>query len=219
MKNISKEDYLSTIYKAANSDGIIKANQIAENLSVSRAAVTDMLRKLSNDGYVNYERYKEIKLTKDGENYARNMVRRHRIWELFLHQIVGLPWDKVHDEAHKLEHGSSDELINRMEEMLDFPEFDPHGDPIPDKNGNMPKSNLGVPLSTIKPGSKVTVNRVHDFDSSFLKYISKIGIELNKEMNVIDVLDFDHSLIVIIDKKQTSISSKIAANIFVTKMN
>jgi len=219
MKNISKEDYLSAIYKSADPDGIIKANQIAESLSVTRAAVTDMLRRLSSDGYVIYERYKKIKLTKAGEDYARNMVRRHRIWELFLHQIVGLPWDKVHDEAHKLEHGSSDELINRMEEMLDFPEFDPHGDPIPDKNGNMPKSNLGIPLSTIKPGSKVTVNRVHDFDSSFLKYISKIGIELNKEMNVIDVLDFDHSLIVIIDKKQTSISSKIAANIFVTKVS
>ena len=219
MKNISKEDYLSTIYKSADSYGIIKANQIAENLSVSRAAVTDMLRKLSNDGYVNYERYKEIKLTKAGEEYARNMVRRHRIWELFLHQVVGMPWDKVHDEAHKLEHGSSDELINRMEEMLDFPEFDPHGDPIPDKNGKLPKSNSGVPLSSIEAGIKVKVNRVHDFDSGFLKYISKIGIELNKEISVVDVLDFDHSLVVMIDKKQINISSKLAANVFVTKAN
>lgn len=219
MKNISKEDYLSTIYKAADSSGTIKANQIAESLSVSRAAVTDMLRRLSSDGYVDYERYKGIRLTESGEEYARNMVRRHRIWELFLHQIIGMPWDKVHDEAHKLEHGSSDDLINRMEEMLDFPEFDPHGDPIPDKNGKIPKSNSGVPLSTIEPGSKVTVNRVHDFDSSFLQYISKIGIELNKELNVIDVLDFDNSLIIIVDEQQTSISSKIAANIFVTKVN
>ena len=218
MKNISKEDYLSAIYKFADGSGTIKANQIAESLSVSRAAVTDMLRRLSSDGYVNYERYKGIKLTKAGENYARNMVRRHRIWELFLHQVVGMPWDKVHNEAHRLEHGASDELIDRMEEMLDFPEFDPHGDPIPARNGKMPKSNSGVPLSTMKPGSKVTVNRVHDFDSSFLKYISKIGIELNKELNVVDVLDFDHSLIVIIDKKQTSISNKLAANIFVTKV-
>ena len=80
------------------------------------------------------------------------MVRRHRIWEFFLHQIVGIPWDKVHNEAHKLEHGASDELINKMEEMLDFPEFDPHGDPIPDKNGHLPKINSGVPLSSIKAG-------------------------------------------------------------------
>lgn len=219
MKNISKEDYLSTIYKSADGNGVIKAHQIAESLAVSRAAVTDMLRRLATDGYIVYERYKGIRLTRAGETYARNMVRRHRIWELFLHQIIGIPWDQVHDEAHRLEHGSSDELINRMEEILEFPEFDPHGDPIPDINGKLPKSNLGVPLSSVKAGNKVRVKRVQDFDSSFLKYISKIGIELNKELNVVDVLDFDNSLIIIVDQKQTSISNKIAANIFVTKVN
>lgn len=218
MKNISKEDYLSEIYKSADSNGEIKANQIAEKLNISGAAVTDMLRKLSKEGYVDYKRYKGIKLTKSGEDFARNMVRRHRIWELFLHQIVGLPWDKVHNEAHNLEHSTSDELINKMEEMLDYPEYDPHGDPIPDKNGHLPKINLGVPLSSIRPGIKVKVNRVHDFDSSFLQYISKIGIKLNKEINVVEALEFDHSLLIQIDKKETSISSKVAANIFVTEV-
>jgi len=218
MKNISKEDYLSVIYKTADSKGEIKANQIAEQLNISAAAVTDMLRKLSNEGYVEYKRYKGTKLTKSGEDYARNMVRRHRIWELFLHQVVGLPWDKVHNEAHNLEHSASDELINKMEEMLDYPEYDPHGDPIPDKNGKLPKGNSGVPLSTIDPGKKVKVNRVHDFDSSFLQYVSKIGIELNKEVTVVEAMEFDHSLLVEIDKKETSISSKMAANIFVTEV-
>jgi len=216
MNNISKEDYLSVIYKNKDGEGAIKANLISANLAISGAAVTDMLKKLSKDGYVNYEKYKGISLTKNGEEYARNVVRRHRIWELFLHQILGLPWDKVHDEAHNLEHGASDELINRMEEMLDFPEFDPHGDPIPDKNGKMPKGKKGIPLSLVKPGSKVKVNRVHDFDSSFLQYISNIGIELNKEIRVVDVLAFDHSLLIGIDKKEINISSKLAANIFVT---
>ena len=218
MKNISKEDYLSVIYKSADDNGEIKANQIAEQLNISAAAVTDMLRKLSQEGYVNYKRYKGTKLTKSGEEYARSMVRRHRIWELFLHQVVGLPWDKVHDEAHNLEHSASDELINRMEEMLDFPEYDPHGDPIPDKNGKLPKGNSGVPLSTVDPGKKVRVNRVHDFDSSFLQYVSKIGIELNKEVIVVEAMEFDHSLLVEIDNKETSISSKVAANIFVTEV-
>ncbi len=218
MRNISKEDYLSVIYKSADDNGEIKANQIAEKLNISAAAVTDMLRKLSNDGYVLYQRYKGTKLTTSGEEYARSMVRRHRIWELFLHQVVGLPWDKVHDEAHNLEHSASDELINKMEEMLDFPEYDPHGDPIPDKNGKLPKVNPGISLSTINPGNKVKVNRVHDFDNSFLQYISKIGIELNKEIIVMDVFEFDHSLLVEIDKKEMSISSKVAANIFVTEV-
>lgn len=218
MKNISKEDYLSVIYKTADSNGIIKANQIAEKLNVSGAAVTDMLRKLSKAGYVDYKRYKGIKLTRSGEEFARSMVRRHRIWEVFLHQIVGLPWDKVHSEAENLEHSSSDELINRLEEMLDYPEFDPHGDPIPDRNGKMPKGNLGTPLSTIEPGNLVKVNRVHDFDSSFLQYITNIGIELNKEVTVLDTLEFDHSLLIEVNKKQTSISNKVAANIFVTEI-
>jgi len=218
MQNISKEDYLSVIYKSADSNGEIKANQIAEKLNVSGAAVTDMLRKLSKEGFVDYKRYKGIKLTHSGEEYARNMVRRHRIWEVFLHQIVGLPWDKVHGEAENLEHSSSDELIDRLDKMLDFPEFDPHGDPIPDRNGKMPNSNSGVPLSTIEPGNIVRVNRVPDFDSSFLQYISKIGIELNKEITVLDTLEFDHSVSIRVDKKETNISSKVAANIFVTEV-
>jgi DtxR family Mn-dependent transcriptional regulator len=218
MKNISKEDYLSVIYKSSDKKGEIKANQIAYKLNISGAAVTDMLRKLSKEGYVDYKRYKGIRLTKSGEEYARNMVRRHRIWELFLHQIVGLPWDKVHDEAHNLEHSASDELINRMDEMLDYPEYDPHGDPIPDRNGKMPKSSHGIPLSNVKPGSSVKVNRVHDFDSSFLQYISKIGIELNKEITVVDALEFDHSVLIKVDDKETSISNKVAANIFVMEV-
>ena len=218
MKNISKEDYLSVIYKSSDSNGEIKANQIAEKLNISSAAVTDMLRKLSKEGYVDYKRYKGIKLTQSGEDYARNMVRRHRIWEVFLHQVVGLPWDKVHGEAENLEHSSSDELIDRLEEMLDYPEFDPHGDPIPDRNGRMPRGVLGTPLSTIQPGNLVKVNRVHDFDSNFLQYISKIGIELNKEITVLDSLEFDHSLLIEVDAKETNISNKVAANIFVSEV-
>ncbi len=219
MKNISKEDYLSIIYKNLNASGEIKPNIIADKLSVSNAAVTDMLKKLSKDGYVSHEKYKSIKLTEEGENYARNMVRRHRIWEVFLHQIVGMPWDRVHDEAHNLEHSSSDELINKMEEMLDFPEFDPHGDPIPGKDGTLPKQKKSVPLSKLKKDETGVVVRVNDFDSEFLNYISKIGVELKKEIMIKDLLDFDHSMLVSVDGKETNISNTIAANIFVAAKN
>jgi len=115
MTNISKEDYLSVIFKHKDQNEEIKATVIAEMMNISGAAVTDMLKKLSKEGDVKYEKYKGIKLTKKGENYARNMVRRHRIWEVFLHDIIGVPWEKVHDEAHRLEHSASDELIDRME--------------------------------------------------------------------------------------------------------
>jgi DtxR family transcriptional regulator, Mn-dependent transcriptional regulator len=215
MRNISKEDYLSTIYKCREIDGSIKANIIAEKLSVSNAAVTDMLKKLSKDGYVDYKRYKGIKLSKDGEDYARNMVRRHRIWEVFLHQVVGIPWNEVHEEANNLEHGASDSLINRMEEMLDFPAFDPHGDPIPSKDGKMPKQKKNISLSFLKADDKGKVVRVNDFDNSFLSYISKIGIKLGKEIFVKQVLDFDRSMLVVVNGKETNISSTIASNIFV----
>ncbi|MEE9450183.1 MAG: metal-dependent transcriptional regulator [Ignavibacteriaceae bacterium] len=215
MKNISKEDYLSTIYKNRDSDGIIKGNQIAEKMEISNAAVTDMLKKLSNDGFVDHERYRGIKLTGEGEEYARNMVRRHRIWEVFLHQVVGLPWDKVHDEAENLEHSSSDELISRMEEMLDFPEFDPHGNPIPNKNGELPEQSQGVPLNSVTPGTKVIVIRVNDINNDFLNYISKMGLELNKEIEVKDFLDYDSSVLILIDGREVNLSSKLASNIFV----
>ena len=215
MQNISKEDYLSAIYKHREIDGTIKANQIAEKLSISNAAVTDMLKKLANDGFVDYRRYKGIKLTNNGEEYAKNMVRRHRIWEVFLHQIVGMPWDKVHEEAHNLEHGASNELINRMEEMLDFPAFDPHGDPIPSKEGVVPKQKKNIPLSLLKEKGKVKVVRVNDFDDGFLNYLSKIGIELDKEIQVKEILEFDHSILIEVNGKETNISSTIAANIFV----
>lgn len=215
MENISKEDYLGIIYKHQNSDGEIKANLIAEKLQISNAAVTDMLKKLSRDGHIIYEKYKGIKLTKTGEDYARNIIRRHRIWEVFLNQVVGLPWDKVHDEANRLEHSASDELINRLEEMLEYPEYDPHGDPIPSKEGKVPKLRKHVPLADLRLGEAGTVIRVNDFDDQFLVYISRIGIKLNEPILVKEKRKFDNSMQITVNEKSFNISSKIAENIFV----
>lgn len=218
MKNISKEDYLSVIYKNSDDNREIKANLIAEKLLISNAAVTDMLRKLSKEALIDYKPYKSIKLTESGENYAKNMVRRHRIWELFLHQIVGLPWDKVHDEAEKLEHSGSDELINRMEEMLNFPEFDPHGDPIPSKDGAIPKQRTTVSLSTLVENDSGVVIRVNDFNKSFLIYLAQIGIELNSVIEVKEKRSFDNSMLISVSKKEWNISETLAENVFVEKL-
>jgi len=215
MKNISKEDYLSEIYKNEDSNGQIKANIIAEKLQVSNAAVTDMLKKLKSDSQIKNEPYRGIELTAQGREYAKNMVRRHRIWEVFLHQVVGLPWEKVHDEAHHLEHSGSDELINKMEEMLNFPAFDPHGDPIPSKKGILPKQKKSVALTSLQPEQKGIVIRVNDFDSKFLSYLSKIGVELDQEIEVCEVLNFDKSILAKINKHEINLSQTIAENIFV----
>jgi DtxR family Mn-dependent transcriptional regulator len=218
MDNISKEDYLSVIYKFRNESGEIKPNLIAESLEISNAAVTDMLRKLSSDGFVVYKKYKGIRLTSEGENYAKNMVRRHRIWESFLHQVLGMPWDKVHDEAEKLEHSSSDELINRIEEYLDYPELDPHGYPIPDRKGKLPKYKHAIAIAELNKNDKATVIRVSDSHSGMLSYISKIGIELGREIMIKDVLDFDGSMLLRINNRDVNISKNIASNIFVEKI-
>ena len=174
-----------------------------------------MLRRLSKEKYVNYEKYKSINLTEKGKAYARNMVRRHRIWEVFLNQVVGMPWDKVHDEAHRLEHSSSDELINRMEEMLEFPEYDPHGDPIPSKEGKVPKLKKNISLTLLKEGEKGKVIRVNDFDEGFLVYIAEIGIKLNELIEMKAVRNFDKSMLINISGKDWNISRKLAENVFV----
>lgn len=215
MANISKEDYLSAIYKYQDENNEIKPNLIAEKLQISNAAVTDMLRRLSKEDYVNYERYKKITLTEKGKAYARNMVRRHRIWEVFLNQIIGMPWDKVHDEAHRLEHSGSDDLINRMEVMLEFPEYDPHGDPIPSKEGKVPKLKKNIPLNSLKEGECGKVVRVNDFDEGFLVYIAEIGIKLNVLIQMKTIRSFDKSMLINIDGKDLNISRLLAENVFV----
>ncbi len=215
MKNVSKEDYLSIIFKNLSPDGEIKPNIIAVKLSISNAAVTDMLKKLAKDGLVDYQPYKGIRLTTEGGNYARNMVRRHRIWEIFLTNIVGMPWDKVHEEANRLEHSSSDDLINRLEVMLNYPEYDPHGDPIPSKEGRLPKLKKHRPLSELNENESSIVVRVNDFDESFLKYISKIGVKLKEKITVIEKRPFDKSMEILVNGKPCNISSKLAQNIFV----
>mgnify|MGYP003402029945 CR=1 FL=1 len=218
MINISQEDYLTAIYRNLDDAGEIKPNLLASKLEISNAAVTDMLRKLSRDGFVDYQKYKSIKLTVEGETYAINMLRRHRIWEVFLYQTLGMSWDKVHDEAEKLEHSSSDEMINLLDEFLEYPEVDPHGYPIPDKNGKIKKSKTVFAITELNENDSAKVIRVNDDVKNLLSYVTKIGISLGKEILVKDKLDYDGSILVMIDNKEISISNKIASNIYVEKI-
>lgn len=218
MINISQEDYLTAIYRNLDDSGEIKQNLLAAKLEISNAAVTDMLRKLSRDGFVDYQKYKSIKLTIEGESYAKNILRRHRIWEVFLHQTLGMTWDQVHDEAEKLEHSSSDELINLLEEFLEYPEVDPHGYPIPDKNGKIKNIKAAVAITELKENDSAKVVMVNDDVKNLLSYLTKIGITLDTEIKVKDKLEYDGSVLIAIDKKEINLSSKIASNIFVEKI-
>lgn len=218
MKNISQEDYLTAIYRNLNDAGEIKPNVLAEKLSISNAAITDMLKKLSRDGFVDYKKYKSIKLTQTGERYAKNMLRRHRLWEVFLHQTLGMSWDKVHGEAEMLEHSSSDEMINLLDKFLDYPEVDPHGYPIPDKTGKIKENINIISLTELKVKDEAVVVRANDDVRDLLTYLTRIGVELGKKIKVKDKLDYDGSILLNVDEKNITISKKMGENIFVEKL-
>lgn len=135
----STQNYLKTIFSLSENqfNTIVKVSDISKKLDVSPAAVSDMVKKLEQSGFVKSQPYRGLSLTQSGWKIGCNMVRHHRLWEAFLHIELGIPWDKVHDEAERLEHACSDTLINKIEEKLGYPKFDPHGNPIPDRDGNM----------------------------------------------------------------------------------
>ena len=211
------ENYLKTIFNLCQSDleSVVKVSHISKRLGISAPAVTDMVRKLQSEGYVTNKPYKGVSLTPTGREVGRNMVRRHRLWEAFLHQELGLPWDKVHDEAERLEHACSDMLIDTLEKKLGFPKTDPHGNPIPQRDGDIPELPADVPLSEKKEGSQCMISRVVDLDREFLKYIESIGIGLGEMFTIKSVLDFDNTVICLFDNKEISFSGRAAQHIYV----
>ena len=215
MPTISKENYLKTLYtKDKIQHQTVTTSKIAEELNVSNAATSEMAKKLSNDGLVKYKRYKGIELTSKGEKVALNGLRRHRLWELFLIEVLNLSWDEVHDEAELLEHQTSENLIDKIDEFLNYPEFDPHGAPIPNKNGDLPSMPSLKSLNDCSAGKNYKVARVIDRNSDLIKYFSRIGLELNKEIKIIERLNFDNSVIIQLNGNKITISEKTGRNIF-----
>lgn len=217
MPSISKEDYLKTIYSLSGEhDSSVSTTEIADTLRVSKAAVSEMTRKLAKLGYLKLQRYKGVRLTRKGTGIALQIIRRHRLWELFLLEVLGIPWSRVHDEAETLEHHSSDFLIDEIDRHLGYPEFDPHGAPIPDKNGSMPEQTGLIALADGTAGNSYCVEQVTDRDSELIEYFTALGIELKKKISVLDILAFDKSVLIQINGSKHSISRQVASNIFVT---
>ncbi len=214
--NISTEDYIKNIYSIDLAVGKVTTSILAEKLKVSSAAVSDMISKLSKSGYVKNIPYKGFELTKKGNSMALNIIRKHRLWEVFLLQYLNYPWEKVHSEAEKLEHSSSDELIEKLEQFLNFPKYDPHGDPIPDKNGKFRNLAL-IPLSDIKKGEIVQIKKVSDEDPGGLIYLTKHGIRLEDKIKIKERTEFDSSLEVESKHSKIFISEKLSKIIFVIK--
>ncbi len=216
MPTISKEDYLKSIYTLNSiAEKTVTTSTLASKLEISNAAISEMSKKLSDLGLISYEKYKGVELTKEGEIIALKILRRHRLWELFMIKALQLNWDEVHDEAEKLEHHTSDFLIDKIDEYLGFPKFDPHGAPIPSKSGVLPKMPKLISLNDCKVGRKYQVLRVVDSPSDLVGYFSRIGLNINSEIEIIEKLSFDNSVIILLNNVNHSLSEKVVDKIFV----
>lgn len=211
MLSFTEENYLKTIYRL--SEGGLKAvltNEIAESMSTKAASVTDMIKKLSNKKLISYEKYYGAKITNRGKSQALSVIRKHRLWETFLVEKLHFSWDEVHDVAEQLEHIQSPLLIEKLDEFLGYPTADPHGHPIPDKDGNVQSMKL-VALSESEANRKVVIRSVKDGSPTFLQYLSKIGIYIGAKIEILDKIAFDSSLEVLIDNKNKVFISRDAA--------
>ena len=215
----SEENYLKVIYHLSGANkAIVSTNAVAEAINSKAASATDMIQKLSKKGLVKYHKYQGVSPSSTGEKEALNVIRKHRLWEVFLVQKLKFNWDEVHEVAEQLEHVESSMLIEQLDAFLGHPKYDPHGDPIPNTNGEM-ESNPTVTLSMLKPGDKAKVICAKDSSSDFLLFLDKIKITLGAEINFLDYFEYDSSVSVSIDKSAPiTLSSKVAENIYIEKL-
>jgi DtxR family transcriptional regulator, Mn-dependent transcriptional regulator len=192
--SVSQENYLKTILKLERSEGIASNQAIAQNLDSTPAAVTGMLRKLCEEGLVEYEAYQGAKLTQVGEQHALSTVRKHRLWEVFLVEKLNFRWDTVHQLAEELEHIGNEDFVNRLAAFLGNPLFDPHGDPIPDAAGNIRERVDVVFSSEAEAGTMFVVCGVSDSSDEFLRHLNRLGIELGSKYHAVERFEFDGSM-------------------------
>lgn len=215
MLSKSEENYLKAIFHLSRkTEKGISTNAIAQQLDTKASSVTDMVKKLSDKELVLYVKYQGVTLTKKGEKIAANVIRKHRLWEVLLVEKFNFNWDEVHEVAEQLEHIHSKKLINEMDAFLGYPKHDPHGDPIPDEEGNINFLEKSL-LSTIGINMKAVCVGVKDTSSDFLRYLDKQGIALGKEMTVLEKEAFDNSMRIKIASNEFTISQQIANNIYV----
>jgi DtxR family Mn-dependent transcriptional regulator len=211
----SEENYLKVIYHLSNlSPKGVNTNAIAAMLDTKASSVTDMLKKLSEKEWVNYQKYQGVSLTEKGKLNAKIIVRKHRLWEVFLVEKLGFAWDEVHEVAEELEHIQSEKLINQLDQFLNFPSFDPHGDPIPNAKGEIKKIDKQL-VSEIEIGKTITCVGVKDTSVDFLQYLNKQSISLGTKMKVLEKEIFDGTLKIEVNNTVLVISDKIANNLFV----
>lgn len=210
----SIQDYLKTIYTLAETSEVVSPTGVASILGVSPAAVVKMAAKLQEMNLINYNRKQGIRLTESGQKIALEVIRHHRLLELYLMEALGYSWDRVHEEAERLEHVISDEFEERIDRALDFPSHDPHGAPIPRKDGTIAADNH-PPLSQLQEGQKATIRRVNDFDAKMLRYLGELGMYPGTEIQIVSREPFGGPILIRIKKKDFAIGQQLADNVFI----
>ena len=218
MLSFTEENHLKAIFHLSIDEEIgVSTNAIAQNINTKAPSVTDMLKKLCDKGLVTYKKYQGAALTELGRKTALNIIRKHRLWEVFLVEKLNFNWSEVHEVAEQLEHIKSKKLTNELDKFLGYPTKDPHGDPIPNTAGFI-KYTTKLLLSDLKIGDRGTFVGVKDSSSAFLKFLDKRKIALGSNIKIIHIEDFDDSLHIGMDETNLTISMKSANNIYVTKI-
>ncbi len=211
----SEENYIKAIYHLSKADKkAVATNTIAEQMQTKPSSVTDMLKRLSEKALINYIKYQGATLTDEGTKTALSIIRKHRLWEVFLVEKLHFSWDEVHVLAEQLEHIKSEKLVDRLDQHLGFPEFDPHGDPIPSKLGVFAETTKKL-LHELAVKSRGRCVGVKDSSSTFLKFLDKIQIALGDEITVLDKEEFDGSMLIQIKERSFRISNQITTNLYI----
>ncbi|MBS1951334.1 MAG: Mn-dependent transcriptional regulator MntR [Cytophagales bacterium] len=215
MLSFTEENYLKAIYHLSqDGDSPVLTNDLAKSVKTKAASATDMIRKLASKKLIGYKKYYGATLTAKGKAAALMVIRKHRLWETFLVQKLGFLWSEVHEVAEQLEHIQSRRLIERLDEFLDFPRTDPHGDPIPDQNGKIFQP-AAISCDQLKEGKPSSIIAVKDSSNSLLMLLDKIGAHPGKKIKIIGREPFDQSLEVLLDGQKVFLSSEVAKNILV----
>ena len=212
----SEENYLKTIFHLQTKDDNVTTNELAERLQTKPASITDMMKKLKTRKLVNYQPYRGFRLTPEGKKIALSIIRRHRLWEFFLAEKLKFNWDEVHEVAEQLEHVSNKKLIDKLDEYLDHPKFDPHGDPIPDTNGKMEASRQ-ISLAMLPINKPAKICYVADQSELFLEYLQEKKINIGSLVVVKKKFGYDDSMEIKSDNKLLTITGQLAKKIFVWK--
>lgn len=217
MTSFTEENYLKSIYHlSGKSDEVVSTSALAEASHTKAASVTDMLRRLSEKELIHYKKYQGVTLTEEGKRIALKIIRRHRLWEVFLVEKLGFKWDEIHEIAEQLEHIDFTELTDRLESFLGTPLYDPHGDPIPNKSGEMP-SLTTTKLSNAPLAKKLTVRSVSEDSAAFLQHLDRLAITIGTTIFVRERSDFDSSIIISYNNGvEATLSKAVSDNLFVT---